>query len=319
MTIKREHKIMVRCPPISQILLYIENGSSLSDKEQFLEHIEQCRDCQKRLQFVRQLAISIQSNIRSLQQTRSECLDEVSLSAFAEGKISGSEAEKVLKHLLICDQCLNKLLNLEYVLKSPPIDEIKIPDDIMKKVQAMQPDKDMLPIFVEPSEVSESEESHPFVSKSWRDILKQFIPVPNLPTWGKISLAFGIAVLLLMLLYRPLAENNQNIFKSERAGRLINKIELSSPKAEIPTLFPEFVWEETENVKDYIIKVWSDELGKVIWCDSTRDNRICYPTTAPVKLKPNRSYSWQIEAILNNGERLTSVTHNFIIIKENLP
>jgi hypothetical protein len=86
-----------------------------------------------------------------------------------------------------------------------------------------------------------------------------------------------------------------------------------SPIGEV-TAISELRWKAIKGVQSYEISIYA-EAGDLVWEGSVQGSTAVLPDSVQEKLIPGRTFSWQVEALTAEGDRLKSQLIQFIIRK----
>lgn len=99
------------CPAPGDLLAYAEGATEDAASEAVARHVQNCDDCARRLREMRALTKLLRAGARP-GEPGSDCANWELVAAYAEGSVSGIEAERVERHIAACPVCLAMLAEL---------------------------------------------------------------------------------------------------------------------------------------------------------------------------------------------------------------
>jgi len=291
----------MQCPPGEIFYKFLENSITPDHRARFLEHIQNCLPCRQKLHFLLKIKQTFQlfpSN--SVSAKISQCLSDQEISAFINNTPATAQLDLMINHLLNCDNCRQKLFTTYDFIHQSDLEPIEIPDYIWNHVSEMG------------SHSTTAKKPYSFIIQFFIELFNRiqiYFSYFLKYNFVQTALVMGTTI-LLMIIIDSNVRDDLNI-----RGTTPSKLTAVAPVADIATFWPEFQWKGFKDCKEYIVELWSDERGKVIWRCCTPKTCVLFPRDAKIKLKCQHTYSWKVKAIDKSGVEFSSNTLNFYITK----
>ncbi|MBN1352056.1 hypothetical protein JXJ21_21835 [candidate division KSB1 bacterium] len=125
----------MKCPPLNQLFHYLNDDLDSFTHILLQEHIQQCSGCKERVHFLENI---IQQKALASTRTMSpvgECITENRMIALMENRMSPASEIQLLEHLFSCNVCFNRLMSLSPDSIASHIQEIEIPETLLRKAE----------------------------------------------------------------------------------------------------------------------------------------------------------------------------------------
>ncbi len=209
-------------------------------------------------------------------------LTELEIASFIEKKSNGKQRKKVLNHLNNCQKCYDEFAECFDIFNNPEYNRYHSNSaNFIKKAENL---------------VGNVHHAKNHFKKKRKFGTKYF------------ALAFTIAAFGISILLFQTKIDNTNI-KYRSANSLIT-LRLFTPEDLAVTNSKQlnFRWSSIRETNYYILKI-SDEVGNTVLEKSTKNIHI--KLTGKTKLVIGKKYLWQVQSILNNGEKIASKLYAF--------
>lgn len=210
-------------------------------------------------------------------------LTENQIASFIDNKLDASERLSIIEHIVQCDKCYDELLETYTILKNKN-EESELQLD--KRIR-----KEALSLGLKTSGGPGS------LNFNFRK--------------NRIKFSFGLILtaIVIVVIFNLNRNENRKQFRDSRANLVLNVI-TPQESASIDESMLLFEWEKLENVLTYRIKVYN-ELGNVLVDTSIERNSI--NLTGKINISKSSKYFWDVGAVYNNGQVITSRLNAFTI------
>ncbi len=209
-------------------------------------------------------------------------LTELEIASFIDKKSSKKNRSKVLKHLSVCEDCYNSFAEVYEI-----INEYKTKVPVAFNTQYLSKAYNLVP--------NKKDTSH-------------FIERKNFFLIKKYALAFTVVAFIFSLTFfeNKLNSDHENyrIVENSSALHLFLPEDLSTINSNKII----FRWQTIQKSNYYQLRLY-DSIGNTIWSKSTKNIHLELPKN--IKLIRHTDYLWQVTAVLENGEKISSNLHAF--------
>jgi hypothetical protein len=283
----------MQCPSGEIFFQFLENMLTTEQRNSFLIHLLQCPVCAQKIIFMNQVQRHF-NRTSGDEKKINGCCSPAILGAFVDGDLEPHENQKIIDHLLECEECLHTLLTLNEVIQANDRTPINVPVDVWKKVDRLGYPKRKqfvnLPVFAN-------------FWQSFKNFMTGFFPTPGEVRWPYLIPLGAAIIILLLVAYFP--------FLPPLDERII--IQAESPNSEIYTNCPVFTWRGCKQIRHYYIEVKCEDRQKIIWQADTRQTSIQFPMDAAEKLICNHHYLWYVKGERKIGEIVSSDSARFYL------
>lgn len=207
------------------------------------------------------------------------------IGSYELGLLSEEEQRRFEDHLLDCEYCFQSLYRT-------------VPITNLIREKRLAPNEDI--------ELGDAEEEESYPEHPSRSRLVSVFQRPWVLAAAGVSVVLLIAVIVVWL-----QGPGKEIVRLR--GHDDVSILVVSPIGEV-TAISELRWKAIKGVQSYQISIYADA-GDLVWEGSVYGPNAILPDSIREKLVPGQTFSWQVKALTEGGERLKSQLVQFIIGK----
>lgn len=120
----------MKCPPFEELVSVafatVTKQESEVDSLSCREHVETCPSCAEQLNSLLEVIRGVRRvlTVAAKEGGGGPCLDDNRLAAYFDGAVEGEERDQSEAHLVSCDECFTKLLDLSEAMKGIPKERV---------------------------------------------------------------------------------------------------------------------------------------------------------------------------------------------------